>query len=662
MAATILDVDNPLTAANDLDTAIEKMSDYYRALIDRIPSNTRKLFDALIRGGEPASQTELAERTGARQNDISRAFLWLLDNAYVSEHREPGQKTKQYRVQDRLLVQFYRMRYLHPGRRSRLAIMTDLLADTLSFRDKWQFASRYVNTGHDSEALSLVDLALKDRQIDINLLPADWHSPSRLLGVWAFWERHESLGLCSGSQENHAQLMQNILHMYRTDTELKTAIEQAAILARASKCQEMRGEELVALIENDLSLCPAAKLAVYSSMIGDNRNPAEWLTLKKVFESEDILIKYQLSISDVSATYLKQAAELYKEYPLTTSFHLLASECRNSPDNVKAIPLFIAAGWAVKAALGWQAAKQSKSLEQTMALFVQLCEKSLSSEYAPEKILACLDDMEPLYSQIVFNYHIWALEQRGRILIDLNKPNSAYQAFKTLRELWIDYKNEASGTVVKGWDFALEGMAWCLGMKGNFEEALKLHHQAVSESSVEGNTRFVAWNLGQIARYLCRKNSVAVAWQELDKSFKRITGCEVEAITELADAVFDIYNQEGEAQAFAVGVEIFQGVARRPAYSSESILRGMYLTMLEMSVPFTLLSDLLDEWPGIWPEPDYPGIALLRNILLTWLDDLQQTPAEREAKRKNLDPDLATTLIELEKALPPHTRHRLGLL
>lgn len=139
LAATILDVDDLLTGADDLDAAIEKMSDYYRALIERIPGNTRKLFDALVRGGEPASQTELAERTGARQNEISRAFGWLLDNGYVSETREPGSKAKQYRVLDRLLVQFYRMRYMHPGQRSRLAVMADLLADMLSFSDKWQF-------------------------------------------------------------------------------------------------------------------------------------------------------------------------------------------------------------------------------------------------------------------------------------------------------------------------------------------------------------------------------------------------------------------------------------------------------------------------------------------------------------------------------------------
>ncbi|MDD5479342.1 AAA family ATPase [Rhodoferax sp.] len=177
LAATILDVNDPLDSADDLDAAVEKMSDHYRALIARIPNNTKKLFDALVRGGEPASQTELAERTGARQSDISRAFAWLVDNGYVNESREPGQKTKHYRVLDRLLVQFYRMRYLHPGQRSRLAVMADLLADTLNFADKGQFVSRNATQavvwhelditlaqapGHETEVISQLGDAVAD--------------------------------------------------------------------------------------------------------------------------------------------------------------------------------------------------------------------------------------------------------------------------------------------------------------------------------------------------------------------------------------------------------------------------------------------------------------------------------------------------------------------
>lgn len=305
LAATILDVDDLMAGADDLDAAIEKMSDYYRALIERIPPNTRKLFDALIRGGEPASQTELATRTGARQSDISRAFAWLVDNGYVSETRETGNKSRQYRILDRLLVQFYRMRYLQPGQRSRLAVMADLLADMLSFADKWQYASRYADINHEAEPQAVVGLT----------------------------------------------------------------------------------------------------------------------------------------------------------------------------------PNLIA-----------------------------------------------------------------------------------------------------------------------------------------------------------------------------------IQGDGVAAIKQLGDAVADAHASKGEGHSFAIGLEILQELAQRKQCPAETVLRGLWIDMIEMNVPFSVLQDLLGEWPRLWPKPEHGGILALQQVLQAFLTHLQLPAKERETKRKLDDPDLATTLEALEQALPLPTRHRLGLL
>lgn len=328
LAATILDVDDLLTGADDLDAAIEKMSDYYRALIERIPVNTRKLFDALVRGGEPASQTDLAARTGARQNDISRAFAWLLDNGYVSESREVGSKTKQYRILDRLLVQFYRMRYMHPGQRSRLAVMADLLADMLSYADK---------------------------AITLHQTAATWH------------------------------------------------VAQA--------------------------------------------RPSD----------------------------------------------------------------------------------------------------------------ACRD-------------------------------------------------------------------------------------------------------LGQIACHRVAQTDVATAWHELDAALSTIQTDGIQAIRQLGAAVADACTRQSESHGFAIGVELLHGLAQRPRYPAEAVLRGLWIDMITMNVPFTLLQDLLGEWPRLWPAPEHGGIQTLQKVLQAFLADLQLAPAARAAKRKQDEPDLATTLTALEQALPIKTRHRLGLL
>ena len=160
LAAAILD--DIADASSDLNTTIDRMSDYYRALLDVLPENSETLFDALIRGGEPCSQTQLAQRVGARQNDISRAFAKLLEVGYLHAHRPKGQKETRYQVADRLFVQWYRMRYLDLGQRSRLAVLANLLANTITLKEKWFYAERFTAHGEVDDALFMADIALRE--------------------------------------------------------------------------------------------------------------------------------------------------------------------------------------------------------------------------------------------------------------------------------------------------------------------------------------------------------------------------------------------------------------------------------------------------------------------------------------------------------------------
>jgi len=162
LAAAILDEQDIVDASGDLNATIDRMSDYYRALLDALPENSETLFDALIRGGEPCSQTQLAERVGARQNDISRAFAKLLEAGYLHAHRPKGQKETRYQVADRLFVQWYRMRYLDPGQRSRLAVLANLLADAITLKEKWFYVGRFAAQGEVDDALFMADLALRE--------------------------------------------------------------------------------------------------------------------------------------------------------------------------------------------------------------------------------------------------------------------------------------------------------------------------------------------------------------------------------------------------------------------------------------------------------------------------------------------------------------------
>ena len=114
LAGAIIDDQEVLLAAADIHATLDKMSDYYRALLQRVPANSKKILDALIRGGEPCSQSELAQRLGAKQSEIARAVGWLHDFGYIAVQAVKGSKEKPYIMADRLFAQFYRMRYLQP--------------------------------------------------------------------------------------------------------------------------------------------------------------------------------------------------------------------------------------------------------------------------------------------------------------------------------------------------------------------------------------------------------------------------------------------------------------------------------------------------------------------------------------------------------------------
>lgn len=681
LAATILDVNDPLDGADDLDAAIEKMSDYYRALIARIPDNTKKLFDALVRGGEPASQTELAERTGARQSDISRAFAWLVDNGYVNESRAPGQKTKHYRVLDRLLVQFYRMRYLHPGQRSRLAVMADLLADTLSFSDKWQFARHYAGQGLEPEAQTLVELALQERQIDSTLLPPEFGAVQRLIGEHALWLQHDAVAAeVSGqsAEQKQARAMEAIFKLYPTDDLFKAAIEHATTLARASRCGDVLGSDLVPLVEQSLSLCPAEKYQTFCFMSSADRDASKWQRLKNSLEVEMVYIhtwnsiktnatalerlRYQIWKSE-TAQFNAKFYDLSKNAPLTASFHKLATRPLDSEVQIE-IPFFKVAEWAAQATVGWQVmGKESLQTQALETFFVAFWESS-TTEFQPKQHLAALDLLLSIQQKFKPLQHAHLLECRAATLGDLGQLEAACQAHECARNAYLARVSmvEHPERLITDAAWHLGKMAWYQGEMSHTDQALQLHQQAVTEFPPGVNLDILAWSLGQIARYHLAQTDGQEVWLELDTALAQVPGQETIAIRQLGDAVADAAKHDSPAKAFAVGLDILQGLTERPHIPAEAALRGLWIDMIEMAVPWGVLRDLLGEWVQLWPEAEHRQVHQLKEILLAWLAKLEAAQTGNTSYQEPNDPDLVTTLTALEQALSPKTRHRLGLL
>jgi len=653
LAGFILDEDDPLAGALDLDAAIEKMSDYYRDLLKAVPTQSRKLLDALIRGGEPASQSEVAERTGARQNDISRAFAWLVDQGYVSESRLPGAKAKQYRLRDRLLVQYYRMRYLHPGQRSKLALMAELLADTLAFPDKWQYANRYMADGQEHEAHTLLHLALQERQVLWDLLPTSLQNPRSLCaagGDWAAWDA--ILAAPKGTQ------FEEMLRRFPDDASFKRSMASAYALARAASREEVSGEQLAPMVLVSLLLNPAEKFGALISMLSPIMKAYEWRALVKVLEAgkqkfAELTEKYPDAIDQL---YVSRT--LGEQYPRTQAMTAVVEIllAQGTHALVPSAELPTIARWASEAALAWLAAEHPVEADGALETCCRaLLKMQNDARYSPEQVLVLCQPLLPWQAQ-------FSLVSRRMLCARLGMAQEAlgrYAEALASHTMGRDLAQQASQAKVATWNLAK--MAWSVGQSGQPEQAMALHQQALAECLAQQNFEEASWNLGQMARHTTSLSGLETAWALLDAELTHIPGHEVKATHQLADAVADAAHQQNEAAAFALGKAMLLGLAERPTLPTEAVLRAWWIGMVEMAVPHSVLRDLLDEWPVVFAE-QASSLEALRQILHNWLDDLD-TPAEQRAyRRQTLDPDLATTLSALDAALPPRARRRLRLL
>ncbi len=161
LLAGVLDTQDALTVAETMSALADKLAEYYRRRIEDLPPLARGLLDALIRGGEPASQTELAARVGAAgQSDIARVMADLQRADIVRGRPAPDSREHLYSATDRMFVHYYRLRQ---GSRAALATPLTTILDFLrSFysRDEQRAqALGHLTAGRPAEAAVFSRLA-----------------------------------------------------------------------------------------------------------------------------------------------------------------------------------------------------------------------------------------------------------------------------------------------------------------------------------------------------------------------------------------------------------------------------------------------------------------------------------------------------------------------
>lgn len=161
LLADVLGTQDALSVAATMDALADKLADYYRRRIDDLPALAQGLFDALIRGGEPASQTELAQRVGAvGQSTIARVMQDLQRADIIRGLPALDGRETLYRVTDRVFAHFYRLRQGQQlALQTPLATILDFLRAFYSREEQRVQAMRHLNAGQPAEARIFADLA-----------------------------------------------------------------------------------------------------------------------------------------------------------------------------------------------------------------------------------------------------------------------------------------------------------------------------------------------------------------------------------------------------------------------------------------------------------------------------------------------------------------------
>jgi tetratricopeptide (TPR) repeat protein len=166
--------DDPLRAADLLEKLVDELTPYYKERVEVLPPRSQGLLDALLRGGERCSATELARRVGApNQPTIAAPLDELKKDLVVTGEKAPDSAEVLLRVTDRVFVHYYRKRILSHGQETcPLEALVDLLAVIYSPEEKKREADKLAALGFTREA-ELMERLWRADQESITLISAD---------------------------------------------------------------------------------------------------------------------------------------------------------------------------------------------------------------------------------------------------------------------------------------------------------------------------------------------------------------------------------------------------------------------------------------------------------------------------------------------------------
>ncbi|AVT79271.1 hypothetical protein [Rhodopseudomonas palustris] len=259
--------DDPLRAADLLEKLVDELTPYYKERIEVLPSRSQALLDALLRGGENCSATDLARRVGApSQPAIAAALDELKKDLVVTGEKAPDSAEVLLRVTDRVFAHYYRKRILSHGLETcPLESLVDLLAVIYSPEEKKREADKFAAMGLAREAQVFERLWAADRarslQRLVENLPNEQTSKfDQLMAAWC----------CAADERRHMEGLA-ILDRALAEATITTDVSKEAIVL----CR--RAWTLGLLGQHDEAIVAAREAATKAESAGAFREQAESL-------------------------------------------------------------------------------------------------------------------------------------------------------------------------------------------------------------------------------------------------------------------------------------------------------------------------------------------------------------------------------------------------
>ncbi|WP_143015361.1 ATP-binding protein [Alloyangia pacifica] len=209
----VLETEDALEVAEIMTALTDRLADYYRRRIEDLPPLSIGLLDAIIRGGEPVSQTELAARVGAGgQSDIARVMSELQRADIVRGRPAPNTREKLYRVPDRVFVHYYRLRQgSRAAQDTPLTTILDFLRSFYSRAERRLQSLTHLEAGRIREARLFSDLAREGEPRSTDKFMENFVKDFKFYLGFASWRvgisAEEVAALLEGSNPEEAYLL-----------------------------------------------------------------------------------------------------------------------------------------------------------------------------------------------------------------------------------------------------------------------------------------------------------------------------------------------------------------------------------------------------------------------------------------------------------------------